>query len=263
MNKLLNLGSVRNSLNIRALRRFYDELEINIRSLESLNVVSGTYGQLLCPVLLKLIPEDISLEYNRKRKANSKFDVSELVNFIKTVVECRENSKLLHTPNKYSQEDVEIKEQNLCNSIFKALMNLDEFQLTLNNSEASFSEGENVVSKTTFQKRITLDRNFSSEETDQHSPFQQHPVSNAPLPSVQGHLSKSCPNHSRGPRCLSCNLYGNKSFECRRANLNNTSTPPSGVNAVHKLPSPINMCKDVTIFGRKLKGSRKPLYRQC
>ncbi|GFV79685.1 peptidase A2 domain-containing protein [Trichonephila clavipes] len=67
------------------------------------------------------------------------------------------------------------------------------------------------------------------------------------------HLSKSCPNHSRDPRCLSCNLYGLKSFECRRANLNNTSTPPSGVNAVHELPS-INMCKDVTIFGRKLNG---------
>ncbi|GFY30305.1 transposable element Tcb1 transposase [Trichonephila clavipes] len=68
------------------------------------------------------------------------------------------------------------------------------------------------------------------------------------------HLSKSCPNHSRGPRCLSCNLYGHKSFECRRANLNNISTPPSGVYAVHELPSPINMCKDVTIFGRKLNG---------
>ncbi|GFX87940.1 hypothetical protein TNCV_4374051 [Trichonephila clavipes] len=54
------------------------------------------------------------------------------------------------------------------------------------------------------------------------------------------HLSKSCPNHSCGPRCLSCNLFGDKSFECRRANLNNTSTPPSGVNAVHEfLPSPI------------------------
>ncbi|GFU81362.1 uncharacterized protein LOC105457711 [Trichonephila clavipes] len=82
--------------------------------------------------------------------------------------------------------DVETNEQNLCNSIFKALTNLDEFQLTLNNSETSFSESENVVSKTTFQKRITLDRNFSSEGTDPHFPF-QHPVSNAPLPSVQGY----------------------------------------------------------------------------
>ncbi|GFY25078.1 hypothetical protein TNCV_2692691 [Trichonephila clavipes] len=69
-----------------------------------------------------------------------------------------------------------------------------------------------------------------------------------------GHLSKFCPNHSRGIRYLLCNLYGRKSFECRRANLNNTSTPPSGVNAVHELPSTLNMCKDVTIFGRKLNG---------
>ncbi|GFX62514.1 retrovirus-related Pol polyprotein from transposon 297 [Trichonephila clavipes] len=59
-----------------------------------------------------------------------------------------------------------------------------------------------------------------------------------------GHLSKSCPNHSRGPRCLSCNIYGHKSFECRRANLNNTSAPPSGVNAVHELPSPIKYLKN-------------------
>ncbi|GFX91848.1 uncharacterized protein LOC105457711 [Trichonephila clavipes] len=44
--------------------------------------------------------------------------------------------------------DVETNEQNLYNSIFKALTNLDEFQLTLNNSETSFSESENVVSKT-------------------------------------------------------------------------------------------------------------------
>ncbi|GFX82763.1 retrovirus-related Pol polyprotein from transposon 17.6 [Trichonephila clavipes] len=80
--------------------------------------------------------------------------------------------------------DVETNEQNLCNSIFKALTNLDEFQLILNNSETSYSEGENVVSETTFQKRITLDKNFSSEGIDQHSPF-QHPVSNASLPSVQ------------------------------------------------------------------------------
>ncbi|GFU73316.1 hypothetical protein TNCV_4731331 [Trichonephila clavipes] len=66
-----------------------------------------------------------------------------------------------------------------------------------------------------------------------------------------GYLTNSCPS---GPSCLSCNLYGHKSFECRRPNLNNTSTPPSGVNAVHELPSPINMFKEVTIFGRKLNG---------
>ncbi|GFW67347.1 hypothetical protein TNCV_2595801 [Trichonephila clavipes] len=68
-----------------------------------------------------------------------------------------------------------------------------------------------------------------------------------------GHLSKSYPDNSRGSRCLSCNLYGHKSFECRRANLNNTSTPPSGVNAVQESPS-INMCKDVNFLAVNLTG---------
>ncbi|GFW20797.1 uncharacterized protein LOC105457711 [Trichonephila clavipes] len=47
--------------------------------------------------------------------------------------------------------DVETNEQNLCNSIFKALTNLDEFQLTLNNSETSFSESE----KGSFKNRVS------------------------------------------------------------------------------------------------------------
>ncbi|GFU34549.1 hypothetical protein TNCV_1992821 [Trichonephila clavipes] len=95
--------------------------------------------------------------------------------------------------------------------------------------------------------------NKASKENPQPSDAARNPQSCFNCNDI-GHLSKSCPNHSRGPRCLSCNLYGHKSFECRRANLNNTSTSPSGVNAVNELPSPINMCKDVTICGRKLNG---------
>ncbi|GFS66151.1 uncharacterized protein LOC105457711 [Trichonephila inaurata madagascariensis] len=69
--------------------------------------------------------------------------------------------------------DVETNVQNLCNSIFKALTNLDEFQLTLNSSETSFSETEKVAYNTenqlTFQKRTAVDspllnRNFSPRE---------------------------------------------------------------------------------------------------
>ncbi|GFV98004.1 uncharacterized protein K02A2.6-like [Trichonephila clavipes] len=52
------------------------------------------------------------------------------------------------------------------------------------------------------------------------------------------HLSKSCPNHSRGPRCFSYNLYGPKSFECRRANLNNTSTGCDVIKQAHLNISP-------------------------
>ena len=60
-----------------------DEIEINIRSLDTLNVVSGLYNALLYPILMKLLPDDL--------KQNSKL---ELLKFIKIEIQCRENVKV-------------------------------------------------------------------------------------------------------------------------------------------------------------------------
>lgn len=65
MSNLLTLTPVKRSSDIAALRFLYDECEIQIRSLESLGVHSDTYGALLCPVLLQLIPDDLALGYTR------------------------------------------------------------------------------------------------------------------------------------------------------------------------------------------------------
>ncbi|XP_030584685.1 uncharacterized protein LOC115779925 [Archocentrus centrarchus] len=61
--------AVKKASDVVALRQLYDECEIQIRSLESLGVVSETYGSLLCPILLQLIPEEITLQYSRQRAA--------------------------------------------------------------------------------------------------------------------------------------------------------------------------------------------------
>ncbi|KAF8778197.1 hypothetical protein HNY73_014941 [Argiope bruennichi] len=71
MSKLLNLVPVTDSNNIYGLRKLYDTVEINLRSLESLKVTSEMYGHLLYPILIKLIPEDLVLEFNRKKVDNS------------------------------------------------------------------------------------------------------------------------------------------------------------------------------------------------
>lgn len=60
MTKLLNLNPVKNASDIKALRYLYDNCEIQIRSLASMGVVSDTYGSLLCPILMKLIPEEVT-----------------------------------------------------------------------------------------------------------------------------------------------------------------------------------------------------------
>ncbi|KAJ7999845.1 hypothetical protein DPEC_G00198630 [Dallia pectoralis] len=81
MSKLLSLTPVKKSSDVAALRHLY-ECEIQIRSLESLGIYSGTYGCLLCPVLLQLIPEDIALDYTRKSDLNDEWKVHELIKFL-------------------------------------------------------------------------------------------------------------------------------------------------------------------------------------
>lgn len=94
MNKLLNLNPVKDTNNVLGLRRLYDTCEVQIRSLESLGVNSSMYGHLLYPILIKLIPDELALEFNRRRldKENNSFDVIELLKFLKLEIECRESS---------------------------------------------------------------------------------------------------------------------------------------------------------------------------
>ncbi|GBN23771.1 hypothetical protein AVEN_104383-1 [Araneus ventricosus] len=95
MNKLLNLESVKSASNVKALRRLYDEIEIAVWNLEAQGVTKGSFGQLLIPVLLKSIPEEFVLEFNRKKKSKDEICVSDLLDFLKNEIECRESTYLL------------------------------------------------------------------------------------------------------------------------------------------------------------------------
>ncbi|GBN70552.1 hypothetical protein AVEN_187652-1 [Araneus ventricosus] len=76
------IESAKSVSNVAALRKKYDELEIQVRSLESLGVAADTYSSLLCPIVLQKIPEEINLLYNRQRKAilNRNHDAADSAN---------------------------------------------------------------------------------------------------------------------------------------------------------------------------------------
>ncbi|GBM03663.1 hypothetical protein AVEN_134897-1 [Araneus ventricosus] len=93
MSKLLNLEPVRNSSHVKSLRRLYDEIEVNIRNLRALNVTEGSYGHLLNPLLLKLLPQDLVLEFHRGRSKDKNCEVSEIMTFLRNEVESREISE--------------------------------------------------------------------------------------------------------------------------------------------------------------------------
>ncbi|UYV71470.1 hypothetical protein LAZ67_8003414 [Cordylochernes scorpioides] len=66
MNNLLSMRPLKTSSDVRTFREPFDNLSVQIRSLESLNVSIDAYGQLLCPIIIKLLPADLNLELNKR-----------------------------------------------------------------------------------------------------------------------------------------------------------------------------------------------------
>lgn len=66
MESLLNVRPVRSSDDVRELRRLHDRIQAHLRGLKALGVNEDSYCSLLYPVLLRSLPKDLVLRYNRK-----------------------------------------------------------------------------------------------------------------------------------------------------------------------------------------------------
>ncbi|KAE8293762.1 hypothetical protein D5F01_LYC06696 [Larimichthys crocea] len=80
------------------------ELDFQIRGLEAMGVVSSTYGGLLCPILLQMIPDDLALDYTRKIGTDHELKVKELIAFLQKEVESRERAMHLTKAGSHSKE---------------------------------------------------------------------------------------------------------------------------------------------------------------
>ncbi|GBM96158.1 hypothetical protein AVEN_253896-1 [Araneus ventricosus] len=98
MNNLLNLTPVRKSFDVIALRNLYDQLEVNIRGLESLEISPDSYSCLLFPIIMKVIPPDLALEYNRKHEKKQS-QITDLTEYLRDEVQSRERTKALVKPH--------------------------------------------------------------------------------------------------------------------------------------------------------------------
>ncbi|KFM63037.1 hypothetical protein X975_02648, partial [Stegodyphus mimosarum] len=96
INKILNLEPVKSSNNIRGLRNLYDKCEIHIRNLKSMGVTTGTYGHLLLPILLKLLPENMVLEFYKKKNTGKEYEINDLLEFIREDLRAREATILVN-----------------------------------------------------------------------------------------------------------------------------------------------------------------------
>ena len=95
MNKLFNLSTVYKSSDIFKLKRLYEEIETNTRALSALGLDEKQYGAMLIPIILKTIPRDLTLEWNRKNALNvHNTSIQELLAFLHTEIFSREHTFL-------------------------------------------------------------------------------------------------------------------------------------------------------------------------
>ncbi|GBN86589.1 hypothetical protein AVEN_95801-1 [Araneus ventricosus] len=120
LNNLLRICPLKNSDDIVSFRKKFDNIQTEIRSLESLNVLKETYQNLLCPLLLKCLPPDLVLEYNKSMKSD-KYEIDELVDFLSIQLKAKERSLMYASPvsskkEKYSYPRYDSSSEKINNS---------------------------------------------------------------------------------------------------------------------------------------------------
>ncbi|XP_035231814.1 uncharacterized protein LOC118203642 [Stegodyphus dumicola] len=94
INHLLNLSAVKSASYLKQLRELYDTIEIQVRGLQTLGVELNSYGSLLFPLLTKLIPDSIVLDFYRQHEKDDSWNVTELLKFLRREIETRERTFL-------------------------------------------------------------------------------------------------------------------------------------------------------------------------
>ncbi|GFR00289.1 uncharacterized protein TNCT_596341 [Trichonephila clavata] len=112
MNKILSLQPLKNSNDLRSFRKFVDNCNVQLRSLNSLGVSSANYGKILCPMLLKLIPSDLLLDYNKLQQNGSGSDIQQLLSFLTQSLTAREQT---YSTNKSSFELYDCRQETKSN----------------------------------------------------------------------------------------------------------------------------------------------------
>lgn len=96
MNSLLQIPPLKNARDPISFRRFFDQVQTEIRSLESLGINSDTFGSLLTPMLIKLLPTNLIFEFN-KQTGESDYDLKQMIEFLSLQLSAIERSHISYS----------------------------------------------------------------------------------------------------------------------------------------------------------------------
>ena len=91
MEAFFKLPNINDSNNIRLLRKLYDQMEVNLRSLKALGVPAVSFGCMLIPIILDKLPKTLNLHLSRKfREKENIWDIDLVMNELREELEARE-----------------------------------------------------------------------------------------------------------------------------------------------------------------------------
>ncbi len=90
METLLKIPPVTDA-NDKRMRALYDQIKVNVRSLQALGISAEMYGSLLIPVLMEKIAIEFQLIISRQMKSDT-WDISKLMDVFKEELEAREKT---------------------------------------------------------------------------------------------------------------------------------------------------------------------------
>ena len=70
MTKLIQLTKINSSSGVKELRNMYDQIELSVKNLKSLNICITRYGSLLVPLLNEQLPSELCVILSRKFENN-------------------------------------------------------------------------------------------------------------------------------------------------------------------------------------------------
>ena len=91
--KLLQMATNKKAESQEQLWRLHDQIQINIRSLENLGISGSTYGVILVPIIMHLLPESIRYEYTRHCEGKER-DLDYLLTFLQEEIRRREKAQI-------------------------------------------------------------------------------------------------------------------------------------------------------------------------
>ena len=90
IDKLMNIAPVKYVHEVKKIREVYDNIEVHVRNLSSLNIDISQYGPVLVSLIMSKLPEEIRLFISRLMPNNEQWDVGVLLENLKREIDSRE-----------------------------------------------------------------------------------------------------------------------------------------------------------------------------